>query len=113
MQSCVAMTFFQAPEPRPLPPENEQPEWIGPRDNVLGAAVPLRLILARTDHVAVAITEASAYPNGVELNLALRIRDFTPELRKAMTHGGPFHLHRFRDEPPGEGLPPELLRLGV
>ena len=108
------MSFFTPPEAVPDPPEaHRQPAWIGPADNILGAAVPLRLVLARNDNVALAITEATAYPNGVEFNLALRVRTFSREARRALMHGGPFHGHFFRGDDPTDGIPPELLRLGV
>lgn len=56
--------FFEPPPPRPEPdPEDyRQPPWFGPPDRVLGAALPLRLVLARTDKLAVAIMNATAYP---------------------------------------------------
>jgi len=55
------MSFFGPP---PEPPEHayRQPPWLGPPDNVLGVGVPLDLLLARTDDVAVAITGATAFP---------------------------------------------------
>jgi hypothetical protein len=109
----VGMGFFEAPEPLPAPHESRQPEWLGPADNMIGAAVPLALLLARNDQVALAITDARAYPNGVEFNLALRVRGLSGEARRALLHGGPFHMHRFPGEEPPQGIPPELLRLGV
>jgi hypothetical protein len=39
---------------------------------VLGAAVPLRLVLVRTDSLAIAITDVSACPSGFE-SLALQV----------------------------------------
>lgn len=107
------MSFFEPPEPFHPPEAHEQPVWLGPADNILGAAVPLRLVLARTDDVALALTEAAAYPNGVELNLALRIRNFSNEARRALMHGGPFHRHHLAGEDDDGGIPPEILRLGV
>jgi hypothetical protein len=107
------MSFFEPPESLPSPPEAHQPEWIGPPDNILGAAVPFRMMLARNDDVALAITEVTAYPTGVEFNLALRVRHLSPDAWRAMRHGAPFHLHRFPGDPPVEGIPPEILRLGV
>jgi hypothetical protein len=106
-------------EPPPLLPEDEeepedfrQPEWAGPPRNVLGAAVPIRLVLARTDDVAVAVTDATAYPTGFELRLVMRARragyggpgddPFEPGLMWGMRHGRR-----------GGELPPEFLRFGL
>ena len=107
------MSFFEPPEQVPDPPEaHRQPAWLGPADNILGAAVPLRVVLARNENVALAITEATAFPNGVELNVALRVRSLSREARQALMHGGPFHRHGLPGDDPAE-IPPELLRLGV
>jgi hypothetical protein len=104
------VSFFEPPPPRREPPwaRHEQAPWMGPPDNMLGTPVPLRLLLARTEHVAVAVTDALAYPMGVKLTLAVRRRlgeDDDPSF-------DPFHplfSHRSR----GGEAPPELLRFGV
>jgi hypothetical protein len=107
------MSFFEPLEQPPPEEEHRAPAWLGPPDNVLGAAVPLRLLLARTDDVAIAITDATAFPNGVELNVALRLRRLSPAARRALMRGGPFHYPSFPGDEPDGGIPPELLRLGV
>jgi hypothetical protein len=108
------MAFFETPEPLPPPPEEQrQPEWAGPPDNVLGAAVPIRLVIARSENAVIAVTDASAYPTGIEFRLVMRVRKVSHETRRSLMHGDPFHLHRFRRDEPAEGLPPELLRFGV
>lgn len=108
------VTFFEPPARHPDPVrEHRQPPWIGPPENVLGAAVPLRLVLARTDEVALAITDASAYPSGVMFQVALRLRTLTTEMRRALL-ASPFHLPWYSSEPDGGNeIPPELLRIGV
>jgi hypothetical protein len=112
--ASVVMSFFEPPEPVPLPPEaRRQPAWVGPPDNILGAAVALRAVLARSDNVVLAITDATAYPSGFEFNLALRVRSFSNETRRALMRGGPFHQHRLPGDEATEGIPPELLRFGV
>jgi hypothetical protein len=69
------MGFFEAPPPVHEPePEPFRPEWMGPPANVLPAAAALRLLLARTPDLAVAITDASAFPTGFQLTLSLRLR---------------------------------------
>ena len=101
------MSFFEAPPPLEQPPELPQPAWLGPPANVLGAAVPLRVVLARTEEVAVAVTDASAYPTGVELTLAVRVRRESHDA--AFLHVDPIH----GPYPRRGGLPDELLRFGV
>jgi hypothetical protein len=83
--------------------------------------VPLRLVLARTDDVVVAIVGASAYSSGIELRIAIRRRprpwrDLDNEDMGAFFGGDPFetpfgrpHLRMNR----GRELPPALLRFGV
>jgi hypothetical protein len=107
------MTFFEPPQPQPFPPEHRQPEWIGPANNILGVAVPLRIVLARNDQVALVITDATAFNNGVEFTLALRVRGLSAEARRSMIHGSPFHLAAFAGDPPSEEIPPEIVRFGV
>jgi hypothetical protein len=56
------MSFFDSPPPprtgwRP-------PAWDRPSEAVLGAAVPLTLLLGRNDEYAFALEELRAYPNG-------------------------------------------------
>jgi hypothetical protein len=97
--------FFEAPPPPPEPPEDlyRQPVWAGPPDNVIGAAAPLRVVLARTDEVAVAITGATAYPTGATLALAVRLR--TPREHPDFFHA---FLHRARGADPAD-----LFKFGV
>jgi hypothetical protein len=66
--------FFTAPPPPEPEPEHAQPEWLGPPDNELGVAVPMRVVLARTREVAVAVADVVAYSTGIELGLAVRLR---------------------------------------
>ena len=106
------MGFFEPPPPPESPQPYRHEPMFGPADNLLGAGVPLTLLLAQNEHVAVAITGATAYPYGVELNVSVRIRNLPPEARQAMRHGGPFHV-LLDEEAWREGIPPELLRLGV
>jgi hypothetical protein len=97
--------FFDALPPPLKPPEDayRMPPWAAPPENVLGADVALRLVLARTEELAVAIVGATAYPSGVTLNLTLRLR--TPREHPDFFH--PF-LHQAR------GLDPDdLFKFGV
>jgi hypothetical protein len=85
-----------------------QPAWIGPPDNVLGVGAPLRLLLGRSDRVAVAITGCTVYASGLLLDVAIRLRpkSLSPDERRAMVHGGPFRAF----DVPDDG---QVLRLGV
>lgn len=107
------MSFFDAPPPpEPEPQPFSQPSWLGPPQNMLGAPVPLRLLLARTERAVAALTGCDAYPNGVAFDFALRLRpdSLTIAERRALMHGGLFH----RVGPvEGDELPPELFRFGV
>ena len=85
------------------------PDWAGAPQNQIGGPVPIRLLLARTDEVAVAVLGGAAYPSGFEFVLSIRMR----------SEDGPIDLwddsvwsHRHR-RAAGEGLPDELFRFGV
>lgn len=99
------MSFFEPPPPPPEPPEDayRQPPWAGPPDNVVGAGVPLRLVLARTADLAVAIVGATAFPTGVLFDLAIR-------LREPREHPDFFHPFLLRGR---GGSSEELFRFGV
>ena len=43
-------------------------------ENEIGSAVPVSVVLARTDDVAVAISNVTAFTNGIALTLAVRLR---------------------------------------
>jgi hypothetical protein len=98
------VSFFEPPPPPPEPEQPQNPEWLGPGENVLPAPFPLWLVLARTDNVALAVHDGLAYPNGFAFTLSLRRR------RPREGPGDdPIHLwHTARGE-----LPPEALRLGI
>ncbi len=69
------MPFFEPLPPlAPQPPEPPQPPWIGPAENVLGAAVDLSLVIARTEDVGVGLSSVVAEPNGVSFVLDFRRR---------------------------------------
>jgi hypothetical protein len=98
------MSFF---EPPPAPPAPQRPRplpWIGPPDNVLGAVVPLNVLLARTDDVAITVAGGFAYPTGVELTVSARSRRAEHDWMDSFQP-------RFARRKPG--LPPELLRFGI
>jgi hypothetical protein len=108
------MAFFEHPQRGEDPEPPPAPVWAGPPPNVLGAAVPLRLVLVRTSEVAIAVTDASAYPTGLSLTLSLRLREAIRDPRFDPIG------HQLMGELRGHGqtggsseLPPELFRFGV
>jgi len=99
------VSFF---EPQPASPVVEQPhdpEWLGPGENVLPAPFPLWLVLARTDHVVLAVHDGLGYPNGFGFTVSLR-------RRRAREGPGDDPIHLWHTTRGGE-IPPEALRLGI
>jgi hypothetical protein len=110
------MSFFEPPPPPREPPEPprvvERPWWHAPR-NELGVSTGLRLTLARTDDVAVALVDAVAYSTGLSFNLVTVSRAAgEPFLGVPDPFDYPFGFPTPRRGRGGE-LPPELLRFGV
>jgi hypothetical protein len=106
------MGFFELP-PLPEPePEDEalSPEWIQAPQNQIGGPVPIRLVLARTEDVAVAVIGGAAYPSGFEFGISVRSRDLDEE---ADPWEDPFWPRRSGRGRTQEGLPDELFRFGV
>jgi len=98
--------FFRPPEPPPEPARAPlQPAWLGPPENEIGVAVALRLLLARTEKVAVALTNAAAFSTGIEFSLETRLRE-RDELSDPFGMRGRQHVRG------GGDLPDEVLRFG-
>lgn len=104
--------FFEPPPPPPPEPEPDfrQLPWVGPPHGALPGVVALELVLAQTEKVAVYVLTLLAYQSGFEFDVmtisAQRWNDdFDP-----MMFG---HPHRAGRHGAGEGLPAELLRIGV
>lgn len=108
------MSFFEPPPAPDEPIDPGQPEWAGPPDNVVGTPLAVRLILARTADIAVAITNASVFPTGMTFTLSVRARTMSDELHRMAMSGGPFHhrAHRTGRTDANE-IPPEVLRFGL
>lgn len=68
------MGFFDAP------PERTEPEWPEVPDEVpvIGGAVPLELVLARSDEAAVVLRSVTAYADGMELTIVAARRHQPP-----------------------------------
>ena len=103
------MSFFEPP-PQPEPPDEgfERKPWFGAPRNEIGVSTGLRLALARTDEVAVALVDVVAFTTGASLNLVV--------LRRAPAEPGTFDhpFGHFWRMPGKRGeLPRELLRFGV
>jgi hypothetical protein len=90
----------------PLPPElPRDPEWLAPPDDVVPAAFPLQLVLARGDEVAILVHGGLAYPTGFGFSFALRRR------RGGQDENDPIHAWH---EVAREGaIPAEALRFGI
>lgn len=99
--------FFTPPPPPPKEPEQRQPPWLGPPENVWGATVAWEAVLANTGEAAVCAGNIRAYPTGFELTVVGALR---PGDDRAETPDHPgWWLHHRR----GADLPDELLRFGV
>lgn len=101
------MSFFEPPPPPPEPPEeHRQPAWIGPPENELGVAVPVRRVLFRSDDLAIAVLGVVAFSNGVEFQVVMRRRELAEEPNL-------MHVHMHRRHARGGELAPEVFRFGV
>jgi len=102
------VSFFEPPPPPELPEEvHERKPWWGAPTNELGVSTGLRVLLVRTDDVAVSVIDAVAFKSGVQLKLVAA--------RRRPSLADPFELHHqfaHRMQAGGD-LPPELLRFGV
>jgi|SRR5579872_5275694 len=104
--------FFEV---QPMPPDRvpkrpRRPAWLGPPPNVIGTVVALDppLFLARTEELALAISELVAYPSGFEFVLTVRLR----------TDSDAVPMHGWMGMDPGwrrsgGEIPPEMLRFGI
>src|SRR5437016_6228863 len=68
------MGFFESPPPPERPPRPPQPEWAGPPDNELGVGVPGNYLIVRTDEVAIAIQNITAFSSGFSFVRSARLR---------------------------------------
>ena len=94
-------------KPEESPVSHERPAWLGPPAGELGVAVPLQLVLARTDRSALAISHAMAFSSGITFELAAHVGGLTRQKTHLLfheQHPGPID---------GEDLPDGFLRFGV
>jgi hypothetical protein len=86
-------------------PQAPRPPWVAPPGNELPAALPAPIVLVRTAHTVVALTEALIYSVGIEFTVTGRIR------MAEMPDRWP--LSMFRGGYPSNGpLPDDVLRFG-
>lgn len=97
--------FFAPPPPREPEPEYRQPEWLGPPENELGVPVALRVVLARTEQVAVALIDVVAFTSGLEFAMEVRLRQLD-EL------SDPFGMRLRQSRRSMSELPDDVLRFG-
>lgn len=106
------MSFFQSPPPRSRAGHAEfrQPPWLGPGENVIETPVALRVLLAKTERVAIALHSFAACPDGTSFSLTIRARETIDMERLG---GSPNLFHLRRPLVAHEELPNSLFRLGV
>lgn len=88
------MSFFEpVPERQERPARRRQRSWISPPDNELGVTVPIRLLLAKTDTLALAVSNVVAYSTGFGLRLVVKLhhdaKDVDPHRMMMQFRGGP------------------------
>lgn len=69
--------FFPEPAARADEPETEdipQPVWLNPPDDMVPGAVPVELIIGRSDRAVVMLTGVRAFPSGLSMTLSVRTR---------------------------------------
>lgn len=104
------MSDFFEPPPEPVVPDPQryrQPPWIGAPQGTLPGVVAMELVLAQTETVAVCVSRLAAYPAEFEFDVVTMTAGDQPELDPMLFH----HQHFGRTA--GDGIPPELLRLGI
>ena len=95
------------PEPPEPPVEHERPQWLGPPTGELGIAVPLGLVLARSDSGVVAVSHALVHSTGISFEVVAHVGGLKP---------GQVHtlFHEQHARAPGvDELPDGFLRFGV
>ncbi len=68
--------LFPVDPPEPLPEPavtHEQPEWLGPPAGELGVAVPLGVVLGRSQRGVVALSHALVHSNGVQFQVVAHV----------------------------------------
>jgi hypothetical protein len=88
------------------PEVEEPPEWSAPPDQELGVAVPLSLIIGRSERAAIGLRSATAYTTGA-------ILDFYAVVRGVDSRETPTLFHHQHLASRGAETPDAFLRLGI
>jgi hypothetical protein len=83
-----------------------RPPWFGPPEDELGAAVPLGLVIARSDKGVVALSHAIVYSSGLTLDVIAAARGLSNSQSNRLFH----EQHVFEE---GEEPPSGFLRIGL
>ncbi len=71
------MDFFPPPPGPPDEgevPEPSQPVWMNAPEDILPGVVPVELVLGRSASTVIMLTGMRAFPTGLQMNLAVRVR---------------------------------------
>lgn len=101
------MGFFDdVPEPGPIEIDDPSPRavWEKP-ECMLGGALNVAIVLARTDDAAVCLSGFMAYPNGFEFTLTILLRDPDPGASMRPNHRAELLQ--------GQPVPDDFLRFGL
>ena len=110
------MTFFEPPPPVEPDERYERPPsppWYGPPENVIGRAVPLDFVLARTEMVAVAVWGVAAFPTGITLSVATVLKGSNQDIDLDPDMSMHRHSRLRRTGGADAALPDDLFRFGV
>jgi len=103
--------FFEppeAPEPVERPRRYRTPAWAGPPQWTLPGIVPIELVVAKTDDVAVCLTRIEGYPEGWAFDIVTMSQREIDEYEHFRFD--PFHV---RGRMRGGEVPDEFLRVGL
>jgi len=90
----------------PEPEIEERPQWSAPPDWELGVAVPLSLVVGRSEKAAVGLRSATAFTTGAILDFFAVVRGVSPREMPMLFH----HQHVANPE---METPDAFLRLGI
>lgn len=104
------LSFFELPPPSPdTPAPRRRPRWIAPPENELGVGVSTRLVLARTEDIAIGVIDLVVYSTGFALRLALRLAANAGDVDPRVLF---MRMGRLGSSA-GGSLPDDVLRFGV
>jgi hypothetical protein len=111
---CEVVSFFEraaahSPQPSLLEQRRATPAWLEPPAGVLPGQSDQQVVVFRTDRAILVIRRFDVYPVGIEFTIDLRVRRTSEELSDI-----PWELQwrSIRQQPKGDALPEEFLRIG-